>query len=387
MKDKNILYIGGFELPNKNAAAQRVVSNGKLFSELGFNIFYLGINKLLKFSNKYVIKINSKNNFEVGYPNKLFDWVTYLVSIKWIKELYKIELNSELHTIVAYNYPAVGLWRLQRYCKKNKIHLVADVTEWYVAEGNIFYRIIKSFDTLLRMRWIQKRLNGVIVISKYLFRYYSNTINNVLLLPPLVDLKNSKWKSVEKIDTKSIQLIYAGSSGKGQKDQLDIIINSLSKLEGKFKFNLNIIGLSEKEYLDDFNQTIIPQNIKNKILFMGRLTHNNTLEEIKKSDYFVFFRESNLVTQSGFPTKFVEAISCGIPVLTNKSSDLKDYLIEAKNGYFLDPTDSKELLVQLGRLLEKSKLEIQIMKDFCEKSYQFDYHNYLNETKSFFSKL
>ncbi|MCK9163882.1 MAG: hypothetical protein M0O93_06000 [Bacteroidales bacterium] len=40
--NKTILYIGGFELPDKNAAAQRVISNGKILRDLGFNVVYIG---------------------------------------------------------------------------------------------------------------------------------------------------------------------------------------------------------------------------------------------------------------------------------------------------------------------------------------------------------
>ena len=32
-----IIYYGGFSLPDKNAAANRVVSNGKIFKDLGYN--------------------------------------------------------------------------------------------------------------------------------------------------------------------------------------------------------------------------------------------------------------------------------------------------------------------------------------------------------------
>ena len=35
--NKSILYLGGFELPDKNAAAQRVMANAKLLREMGFD--------------------------------------------------------------------------------------------------------------------------------------------------------------------------------------------------------------------------------------------------------------------------------------------------------------------------------------------------------------
>ena len=41
--NKTIVYIGGFELPDKNAAAQRVISNAKIFRKLGYHVIYVGI--------------------------------------------------------------------------------------------------------------------------------------------------------------------------------------------------------------------------------------------------------------------------------------------------------------------------------------------------------
>ena len=40
---KSILYLGGFELPDKNAAAQRVMANAKLLGEMGFDVSFIGI--------------------------------------------------------------------------------------------------------------------------------------------------------------------------------------------------------------------------------------------------------------------------------------------------------------------------------------------------------
>lgn len=37
---KRVLYIGGFELPDKNAAAQRVLSIGKAYRLLGYDVLF-----------------------------------------------------------------------------------------------------------------------------------------------------------------------------------------------------------------------------------------------------------------------------------------------------------------------------------------------------------
>ena len=41
--NKNVLYVGGFNLPDKNAAAQRVMANGLLFTISGYNVYYIDV--------------------------------------------------------------------------------------------------------------------------------------------------------------------------------------------------------------------------------------------------------------------------------------------------------------------------------------------------------
>lgn len=45
----------------------------------------------------------------------------------------------------------------------------------------------------LNMRYIQKRFKNIIPISRFLNRYYSGSNN--LILPPLIDIKDSKWNN------------------------------------------------------------------------------------------------------------------------------------------------------------------------------------------------
>ena len=41
--NKKILYVGGFELPDKNAAAHRVLGNAKAFRDLGNDVAFISI--------------------------------------------------------------------------------------------------------------------------------------------------------------------------------------------------------------------------------------------------------------------------------------------------------------------------------------------------------
>ncbi|MBS5797845.1 MAG: glycosyltransferase, partial [Dysgonomonas mossii] len=77
--------------------------------------------------------------------------------------------------------------------------------------------------------------------------------------------------------------------------------------------------------------------------------------------------------------KFSESISCGTPVITTNTSDIKDYLLEGENGYFIDIDDTQKM----SYILTLSKEHINNMKDNAFNSKLFDYRNCEESIKDF----
>ena len=388
-KSKNVLYIGGFELPDKNAAAQRVISNGKLLNKLGYNLIYLSIDKEIDVSDEHLT--NSKlDDFQFvqkkrAYPKSLVQWIKYVASISSIKRVIDIDLNGDVDIIIAYNYPSFLVLQLSWFCKKRNIKLIGDITEWYEANGNFFYRQIKNLDTHLRMNYINKSLNGIIAISKFLYEFYSDT--NVLLLPPLVDKQSKKWAHSDSISNNRCELIYIGIPNL-QKDRLDLVIDALSRIKEKVRpFHFTIVGSDKSTYLNAYQLNDVHENLKENLTFLGKKPHNEVLELVKKSDYSIFLRSENIVNKAGFPTKFAESISCTVPVLTNLSSNITDFLIDGWNGFILDTEDNSILDVKLTSAINKNNDEINLLKSNCAKDDHFDYRTYLQPMNEFLNKL
>lgn len=391
MINKNVIvYIGGFKLPDKNAAAQRVISNGKILNELGYNVVYIGVNDSIENSNG-ILKIDSNIEgfefYEVKYPKSKKEWFKYLISVKNIIDLLEGEYKDKIDSVIAYNYPAVALNNIRNYCKKSHIKIFSDCTEWYSAnEGNFVFKVLKTIDTTIRMKVIHHKLDGIICISKYLYNYYNKSCKCVII-PPLVDLEDKKWSKKMLKKDNVIKLIYAGSpeisKGKNAKDRLDLIIEYLYEINKEYEFIFNIIGITKEQYLDSFiEHNEILDELSNKVMFMGRKTHNEVIEMVGNSDFAVFTRNNSRVTQAGFPTKFVEGISAGTPIITNESSDLKEYLINGENGFFIDIYDKNNSIKILSNILSMNKNEVNEMKDRCDKTKRFDYRNYINEFKT-----
>lgn len=362
IKQKVILYIGGFQLPDKNAAALRVMANAKAFRECGYKVVF--VNAL------------TETNLEAGYWTeyegfKCYEYKResqnqYLLSCKRIIAL----LNEcKVNIVVAYNYPAIALNHLRKYCKKRKIRCIADVTEWYVPTGSLIFRLVKGFDTEFRMRYVQPRLDGVIAISEYLYQYYKNKVKTVKI-PPLVDLEENKWNIPTNIKHEGIKLIYAGSPSL-QKEKLNFIVNTIEKANSLIKLHLDILGVTEEQ----FNKMYGYKYNGQRVSFWGRVSNEQVIKMTKEADWTIILRENNKVVKAGFPTKVVESISCGTPVIANKFSNITEYL-DGEKGILLNSIE--EFNDNLISNLQKHRIElsekeifhyinfVEHIRDICE---------------------
>ena len=74
---KKVLYIGGFELPDKNAAAQRVMTNAKLLREMGYEVIFIGISKDIAHAPQMVDGFESRS---IAYATSVKEWIKQVIS-------------------------------------------------------------------------------------------------------------------------------------------------------------------------------------------------------------------------------------------------------------------------------------------------------------------
>nr|BCB22775.1 glycosyltransferase [Erysipelothrix tonsillarum] len=356
------LYLGGFELPDKNAAAHRVKGVGKILSLQGVSVFYSGI---------YRGDTSNLDN-QIKYPSSISEWFKYLFSSRqWIKIIE--ETNPSL--VILYNFPAISSKKIIKYCKKNNIKILGDITEWYTAEGNIIFRCIKGFDIWMRMRVINYRYDGLITISKYLTDFYSEKIKT-FEIPPVNSLGNKILKNSVN-EEQCLKLVYSGSPGKS-KDYLRIIIDSLYDLREN-KFVYTIIGQTKESFLEFNPEYNLPlSELGEKVIFLGRIEHQQALDFISNNDFSLFVRENNRTVKAGFPTKLTEAISLGIPVITNPHSNVSDFLIDGVNSIVIKSLTKEGVTDALRRVMKMDRSEIENMKNSIDRN-QFCPENYLEK--------
>lgn len=355
-------------MPDKNAAAQRVLANAMTLRKIGYDVAFIGPTKD---RDNTINEFNGFKSQYIDYPKGLKQWVKYITKFVSTDKIF--EYNPDY--VILYNFPAVASLKILKACHKRGIKVIHDLTEWEASVGWSPREIIRKLDINLRMHYCMRKMNGVIAISRYLYDYYSR-YSKTILVPPTVDLDNPKFDRDRQLSANSpVQLVYAGSIGAGNKERLDVIIDAVSKVDS---LKLIVVGITADQYQQAYGD--LPAACNN-IIFKGRVSHQEAVKIVCHSDFQMLIRENTLKNKAGFPTKFVESMSCCTPLIATISSNICDYLVDGKNGFIVD--DNKSLQSILEKVSQMSHEEIIKMKEQCRNFTGFDYRSFKDE----FSKI
>lgn len=388
---RNILYVGGFELPDRNAAAQRVLAVGRLFRELGYGSAFLGVDRELKHGTPVLSTRREAGGFPAWatpYPAGVRAWIHHLCEADAALELIR-HLQADLAAVVAYNYPALALSVIQGACRRMGIPVVADATEWYSSDGGSpLFRLLKWADTTARMRWVHPRCVGVIATSRYLHRFYATRVRHVVEIPTLCDADalGAIPPAADAGSGDEVRLVYAGSpfdirrldrKRNCVKDRLDAVIDVLARVAARATaFRLDVFGLTQENYMLAFpGHTEALKVLAGRLIFHGRRRHAEIVGWIKRADFTIFLRSESRVTLAGFPTKFAESLTAGIPVITNPLENIRPYLRDGYNGFALPIEAGPEQEELLLRILSVSRERRAALRENCRSDLMLDYRS------------
>ena len=395
---KTAVYIGNFFFPRGNASGSRVLSNGCILRDLGYDTIFIGLDNNLEHNS--VLRSTQKSsenfkNYNLPYPKSIRGWFSFKKRFIEVKELLN-EINPSI--IILYGSPTFSFFAklLKTYCNLNKIIFIVDVVDWLTLDhGSVFFRIIKYLDVNYLKRYIANNADGVISISTYLNDYYRYKVKNTIIIPPVVDPQYFNPPPTRNNIHKFKKLIYVGNpfpsltknlKSNSFKDRLDLVIDLLISLNDS-DFVFDIYGISLEEYLFVVQRhTEVLKIFKKRIIFHGKINNIEVKGKISEADFSILFRNVNRMTSAGFPTKVSESISCGTPVITNATSDLERYVINGKNGFLVN-LDSKSLTTELSDILYLTSPEVNSMKLYSYNSNLFSYKNYIEITRDFLNKI
>ena len=377
---KWIAYVGPFMFPWGQPGSRRVYGIARALTECGYKVVIgsgqWGGGGL--FSDEECSDIEYTNLGDLPRPGastsqkliQLF-YESGLRTVEWLESM-----PNRPAFVFTYGAGAPFMCRVSEWCKTNNVPLIADVVEWYdgshMAGG---YMGPFHLSAKVAMHYYFPRCDGVVAISEYLAVHYRKISARVLRVPPIVDVSSVRIVGLfEPLEGRKIRLVYAGTPGK--KDLLATVIRGVEAVDPLGEhFELDVLGPSTEQVQRLLGSNHIPISVN----VLGRLSQADIPERLQRADFSVLLREPKRFANAGFPTKFVESLTNGTPVIANLTSDLVLYLHDGVEGVVCADHTEQSLSAALRRISKMSSetlLEMRLnAREQAQKS--FDYRNYV----------
>jgi glycosyltransferase involved in cell wall biosynthesis len=391
MRD-TIILAGGFDLDRMGASAVRALGLAALFERCGYKALILGkFGALPPSDGPFERSIAGIACRDIRRPAPGGPFASYTSSAAPLGATVELVGVDRVKAISAYNYPALGALAMIRYCREVGISPILDCTEWQIWEGRRVLRNLWRLGGLeTRMRFLTYLAGNVICASTWFEKRLTGL--NTVVLPFALDTSRNEWRRSQPDCAigRVRRFVYSGSPGLGLvKDRLQPIIEAFSSLmEDGRVFDCTIIGITRDEYLQIVpRHAVLVDRLKHRLTFLGRIPHDRSLEIVRDSDFVIFFRKPDRVANTGFATKFVEAATLGIPIITNATSDILHYLDDGINGFIAEGVHSQQVTTALRRAIDMTSDEFASMISAARQRNPFDIEKWVGPAQSFLDGL
>jgi len=389
-----LILVGGYGLPDRTASATRAIGLAKLFRSIGLNVIIMGkiTPEVPPIGGPTEIEVEGIRCVDIRRPIPGRDYARYDLSGETVMALVDSLPAGSVRAVSAYNHAGQATWSILRACKTRGIPAILDCTEWYGWEGKKILRNIQRMAwTEFRLRVLTRKACNVICAS----RWFSDTLPglNRVLLPFVIDSSDPKWKPEPPrlaLPDGCRRFLYSGSPGLGMiKDRLPVAIEGFGALEAEgVPFEFRIAGMTRDQYLAERpDDAALVARLGDSLQFLGRIPHADSLAELRAADYGLFFRRNDRVANTGFATKYVEAASLGIPVVTNPTSDIDRYLTDGRNGFLAPDISAGSIAGVLRRAATLGDAQLLAMKTVCTSSNPFDIPPWQASARAFLDAL
>lgn len=397
---KCVIYIGDFDLRNQNVQSHLVKNNSKILNKLGYTVAFIGVNKEVSDQKE----IESLPKLETG--NNLFLEVENTLNAGGLLKLHKVtkrimsfceclKERYDITHIISYQAPTFFpiLTKIVSFCRKNKISYIVNCADITLFRSQpLLRRIVMTVNWHYLHKVNKKYADGIIAVSSYIEKFYYKPDRPTLILPPLFDENIDLNYNLDDVTT----FVHAGFpfaplkkelTSNHMKDRLDLIVDWFIELSNrKVACKLIVIGLSKETYIKNIPwQKELLENIP-EIEFKGRCSHSETLEMVKNSDYMITYRDKNPMTEAGLPTKVVESVSLGTPVIMNEVGDTLSYLKQGISGYKIAQKKEEDIDLLIS-LCGRTKEERISAKRRCSQLRTFRLDNYKSKVENFLNNV
>lgn len=319
----------------------------------------------------------SKENIEIIKLNKTSSLKFYF---SFLISHYKSLKNSDAKIYFAEDIYTLPLSIFAARSKKAKVYY--NSRELYSFIGGLRHRkFIQKIISLIE-RWFIHSANLVLTTgemdSEFLLQRYGIQNSLVIRNIPLYKKEENPISIRDrfKIDHSKKILLYQGVLHEGR--GIEKIIKLLPKFE-----NLHFIIIGEGPFRKKFEKTAEENNVKDKVTFSGRVSHEELMKLTPTADIGLALIENiSLSYYYALPNKLFEYIMAEVPVLSSNLPQMERIVNQYKVGLVVEPENDFEIESALNRLLASN---LSIFKNNCKTASEE--LNWQKEFEKLFSRM
>jgi glycosyltransferase involved in cell wall biosynthesis len=299
-------------------------------------------------------------------------------------DLRLINLNYNIYHFHFLNFKSLILIEFLKFHQKKIIVTFHGADIQIEKKINYGFRINENYDLYLKK--VIGKIDCFQCISKNIFNDLKKIgIKGNKIINISNSIKINKFKKIKrKIRLKkTIKLITVGRYAKYKKgfDLLPIFAKKL--IDKKINFKWKIVGensnkINEDEYIK-----------KNKKFFITIPNIQNELEKYHPNKRLISHYNSsnlyiNLARVESFGLTFVEALACGLPILTFKTKGAREIISNHKNGFFIKNLD--QLVNKILEIQKNEKMYYKLQKFSQHSVKKYDLKNNILKVEKMYKK-
>ncbi len=209
---------------------------------------------------------------------------------------------------------------------------------------------------------IMKYAQHITVPSRYLANIFFEYGFQPIVIPNIINKKFVKFRIREEINpylivTRSLEKIY----------NIECAIKAFQIVKERHENGkLIIIGDgSERKNLELFVNQL---NLED-VVFKGRIPNNDIYNELNKSDIFL-----NPTTIDNMPVSSLEALACGLLIISTKVGGIPYIIKDNENGLLVDDNDHVAMADKVDELIRNKKLSRKLINNGKKCIDNYNWH-------------
>jgi glycosyltransferase involved in cell wall biosynthesis len=209
--------------------------------------------------------------------------------------------------------------------------------------SNIVYSMLKSADRVVAQSNDTKR-NA--------YKYYKID-RSIEVIPLGIKKPVFKNKGRSDFDLKDDEIVFCTIGRLVKRKNIDDICAVLSRLKNDYRFKLLVIGDGpERGHLE---KLALQPNLDGHVRFLGNISDEVKFQILDLSDFYL-----STALHEGFGLVFLEAMECGLPIVSYNRGGQKDFLVSGKTGFLVEFGNKDDFRSRIDELINNSELRSNI---------------------------